>query len=156
MISLTTLTTLVSTAFVLNSGLWQAPGPKPISYRTADCHLHLVDFLQRTDGIHAALRAMDRAGVDHAMITGMPLVKEWSETEPVQPQYYLEDDARCYWYSATDVLVAREIATLTPKERARVHPFLCGFNGSDRNAVDHVKRMLEWYPHTWEIGRAHV
>ena len=123
---------------------------QPIRYHVTDCHLHFVDFLQHTDGIHALLAAMDRCGVDEAMLCGMPLVKQWSTAEPVQPQYYLEDDARCYWYSATDALVARELLTLKPKERARFHPFICGFNGTDRNAVEHVKRMLEWYPGLWQ------
>ncbi len=122
----------------------------PIKYRASDCHLHLVDFLQRTDGIKAVLEAMDKAGVDHTMISGMPLVKEWSMNETAQPQYYLDDDARCYWYSATDVLVANELAKLSGEDRKRFHPFICGINSADRNAVDHVKRMIEWYPGLWE------
>ena len=123
---------------------------EPIRYHVSDSHLHLVDFLQRTDGVKAVLAAMDRAGVDETMISGMPLVKEWSGAEHQQPQYYLDDDARCYWYSATDVLVARELSTLSPADARRFHPFICGFNGADRNAVDHVRRMLEWYPGLWE------
>ena len=47
----------------------------PVRHRLSDCHLHLVDFLQRTEGARAVLAAMDRAGVDEAMISGMPLVK---------------------------------------------------------------------------------
>lgn len=117
--------------------------------RLTDCHVHLVDFLQHTEGIDAVLAAMDKAGVDEAMISGMPLVKQWSTNEPVQPKYYLEDDSRCYWYSATDVLVARELEKLSPEKRKRFHPFICGFNGKDRNAVEHVKRMLDWYPGLW-------
>lgn len=124
--------------------------PKPIRYHSVDCHLHLVDFLQHTDGIQAVLKAMDRSGVDEAMICGMPLVKQWSLAEPTQPQYYLDDDSRCYWYSATDVLVARQIESLSPKARARFHPFICGFNSDDRNAIEHVRRMLEWYPGVWQ------
>ena len=124
--------------------------PKPIAYHEVDCHMHLVDFLQHTDGIQAVLAAMDRSGVDETMICGMPLVKKWSINEPVQPGYYLDDDARCYWYSATDVLVARQIESLSARDRARFHPFICGFNGSDRNAIEHVKRMMEWYPGLWE------
>lgn len=123
---------------------------EPIKYRVSDCHLHLVDFLQRTDGIKVVLDAMNKAGVDHTMISGMPLVKEWSMNEKAQPQYYLDDDARCYWYSATDVLVANELAKLSAEDRLRFHPFICGINSADRNAVDHVKRMIEWYPGVWE------
>lgn len=119
-------------------------------YAFSDCHLHLVDFLQKTDGARAVIEAMDRAGVEHAQITGMPLVKQWSAGDPVRPDYYLDDDSPAYWYSATDVLVAREVEKLPASDRKRLHPFICGFNGADRNAVDHVRRMIEWYPGFWE------
>jgi hypothetical protein len=122
----------------------------PVRYRLADCHLHLVDFLQRTDGIKVVLEAMNKAGVDHTMISGMPLMKQWAVSEREQPQYYLDDDARCYWYSATDALVANELSKLSDEERKRFHPFICGINSADRNAIDHVRRMLEWYPGLWE------
>src|SRR5579862_2123378 len=79
----------------------QIPAPLSVQFHTVDCHLHLVDFLQHTDGIQALLAAMDRSGVDEAMLCGMPLVKQWSVSEPKQPLYYLDDDSRCYWYSAT-------------------------------------------------------
>lgn len=139
------------TLFLLNPLQAQAPKPlQTIKYRLSDCHMHYVDFLQRTDGIKAVLEAMDRCGVDHAMICGMPLVKKWSINAPVQPQYYLEDDARCYWYSATDFIVAHAVASLLENQRKRFHPFICGFNGSDRNAIDHVRRMVEMYPGLWE------
>jgi len=124
--------------------------PEPVRHILADCHLHLVDFLQRTDGAAAALKAMTASGVTDAIVSGMPLVKQWSESEPQQPQYYLEDDARCYWYSATDMLVAREIQSLPEADRKHFHPIICGFNGADRNAVDHVRRMIEWNPGFWQ------
>ncbi|MDB5357918.1 MAG: hypothetical protein JWN24_4371 [Phycisphaerales bacterium] len=127
-----------------------ASADRPIQYRAADCHLHLVDFLQRTDGIAAALKAMDRAGVEEAVVSGMPVVKEWPQEERLRPEYYLEDDSRCYWYSATDVLVAREVQSLPPDLQKRFHPTLCGFNGADRNAIDHVMRMIDWYPGFWQ------
>lgn len=122
----------------------------PIRYHSADCHLHYVDFLQHTDGMKALLGAMDKSGVDEAMISGMPLMKEWDPQEHRQPLYYLDDDARCYWYSATDVLVARELEALPVETRKRFHPFICGFNAEDRNAVEHIRRMMEWYPKLWE------
>ena len=121
-----------------------------VKYRLSDCHLHLVDVLQRTEGIDAAIKAMDRCGVDHAMLCGMPFVKKWEASEPVRPEYYLDDDGRAYWYSATDVLVARAVESLPEKSRRRIHPFICGFNTTDKGAVDHIKRMLEWYPNLWE------
>jgi hypothetical protein len=47
-----------------------ASRPPAVRYRMADCHLHLVDFLQRTDGIGAALAAMDQCGVEEARMLG--------------------------------------------------------------------------------------
>ena len=146
-------TSLCSVALMVSPMLLRAQAvspPKEIRYHTVDCHLHLVDFLQHTDGIKAVLAAMDRSGVDESMVCGMPLVKQWSLSEPKQPLYYLDDDSRCYWYSATDVFVARQIESLSAKDRARFHPFICGFNSDDRNAIEHVKRMLEWYPGVWQ------
>src|SRR5580692_327083 len=60
-----------------------------IKYRAADCHLHLVDFLQRTDGIRAAMAAMDKCGVEDAVVSGMPVVKQWPEDDRTRPEYYL-------------------------------------------------------------------
>lgn len=121
-----------------------------IQYRINDVHLHYVDFLQNTDGIESLLKVMDHAGVDHAMLNGLPLVKKWNAVDPRKPFYYLGDDSRTYWYSATDVLVARAVKNLPEKDRRRFHPFICGFNPTDRNAIDHVRRMFEWYPDFWE------
>lgn len=120
-----------------------------LRYSIADVHLHLVDFLQRGEGIAAAVAALDEAGVSRATIQGMPLVKKWDAADPRRPLYYLENDSPAYWYSATDVLVAREVMSLPPAERKRFHPLICGFNGTDMNAVDHVRRMLDWYPDLW-------
>lgn len=127
-----------------------APIPERSRYALADAHLHLVDFLQGTEGIDAVVAAMDRTGVTDTMISGMPVVKRWDPLDPQKPLYYLDDDARTYWYSATDVLVARQLATLPAEVRKRFHPFITGFNGTDMNALDHVKRMMEWFPGLWE------
>lgn len=127
------------------------PALSPASGRKlADAHFHLVDFLQHSEGIVAALAAMDAAGVTDTMISGMPLVKKWSKDDARQPLYYLEDESPVYWYSATDVLVAREVLSAPAPERHRLHPFITGFNPTDRNAIDHVKRMVEWYPGLWQ------
>jgi len=137
---------------VITSGQGAAtPSLPPVSgLKLTDAHFHLVDFLQRTDGIQAALAAMDAAGVTDTMVTGMPLVKKWSKEDVRQPLYYLEDESPVYWYSATDVLVARAVLSAPESERHRFHPFITGFNPTDRNAVDHIKRMVEWYPGLWQ------
>jgi len=119
-------------------------------YRVNDAHLHYVDFLQNTDGMKVLLEAMDQSGVEHVMLNGLPLVKKWDAVDPRKPLYYLADDSRTYWYSAVDVLVARAVKSLAEEDQRRFHPFICGFNPTDRNAIDHVRRMFEWYPDFWE------
>lgn len=121
-----------------------------IRYRVADAHLHYVDFLQNSDGIKTLLKAMDHAGVDHAMLNGLGVVKKWDAIDPMKPMYYLADDSRAYWYSATDTIVARAVESLPETERKRFHPFISGFNPTDRNAVDHLQRMYTLYPDVWE------
>jgi predicted TIM-barrel fold metal-dependent hydrolase len=116
----------------------------------ADAHFHLFDFIQTSEGLPAAVEAMNEAGVDHAMVNGMAVCKKWSSWDPVEPKYYLDDDSRVYPYSATDVLVYEQVMSLTEGERERFHPFICGFDPTDRNAVDHVKRMLALFPNFWQ------
>lgn len=87
-------------------------------YRYSDAHLHYVDFFQETDGMQKLLEAMDAGGIDHVMISGIPVAKKWHENEPKRPRYYAGDDAPVYWYSATDVLVA---AALEELEIGRAH-----------------------------------
>lgn len=119
-------------------------------YRYSDAHLHYVDFFQETEGMPALLEAMDKAGIDQAMISGIPVAKKWHEDEPKRPRYYAGDDADAYWYSATDSYVAAAVEKLPPGQRKRFHPFLTGINPVDKNAVSHIERMLELHPGLWQ------
>ena len=87
-----------------------------------DCHNHLVNFLQETEGARALLEQMDRHQIDHCMVTGMMVVKKWDAKSPQKPRYYLDDDARCYWYAATDLIVARELLQLPEACAAAIAP----------------------------------
>ena len=119
-------------------------------YTMNDCHLHYVNFVQETNGMDLLIKEMDKLGVEQSMLTGLPVVKKWDINSPVRPIYYLDDDARSYYYTATDVIVANAVLSLPQEQKRRFHPYICGFNPTDRNAVDHVKRMLELYPGFWE------
>ncbi len=119
-------------------------------YQIVDGHFHLLNFVQETDGIEAFLKIMDTTGVPESIIIGMPVVKQWDDSQKDRPTYYLDDDARTYWYSATDFLVGNMMMSLTPEKRKRLHPFICGLNSADNNAVDHVERMMAAYPGLWE------
>ena len=132
------------------SAALHAAAPDQPRYALVDGHFHLLNFVQETAGAGAFLRAMDEAGVTESVVIGMPLVKKWDEGSEKRPGYYLDNDSRVYWYSATDFLIARAVLDLPKEQQARLHPFLCGFNSADRNAVDHVERMLTLYPNFWQ------
>ncbi|MEK1905904.1 MAG: amidohydrolase [Pseudomonas sp.] len=119
-------------------------------YHYSDAHLHYVDFFQESDGMTPLLEAMAAGRIDHALITGIPVVKKWHEDEPKRPRYYAGDDAGAYWYSATDVLVADALKRLPAEQRERFHPFLSGFNPVDKNADAHIRRMLDMDPGLWQ------
>lgn len=115
-----------------------------------DAHCHVVNFVQEGAPVTTLLDAMDRAKVQHAMVCGLPLTKKWTSGEDKRPIDTLQDDGELYYYSATDVIVAQQVTGLNPAQRKRVHPFLCGFNPTDRNAIDHVRRMVRAFPGLWE------
>ncbi|ATB63881.1 amidohydrolase family protein [Pseudomonas mosselii] len=133
---------------LLSAGLFDSAQAR--DYRYSDAHLHYVDFFQETEGMPALLKAMDAAGVEQSMISGIPVAKKWHEDEPKRPRYYAGDDADAYWYSATDLYVAAALQKLPAEQRRRFHPFLTGFNPVDKNAVSHIERMLELYPGLWQ------
>ena len=107
-----------------------------------DAHLHVVDFLQEGDGLTRLLSAMDGASVERAVIFGMPVQKKWNGFDPIEPHYYLDDDARCYYYAYTDQLVLDALNDLDVSQRQRFAPLICGFNPTDRHGVDHIERLL--------------
>lgn len=124
-----------------------AAGPPSLSW--VDAHVHYLDFFQETDGMAALLAAMDKAGASHAVVMGTPLQKTWSADAPQRPRYYAGDEAPLYYYSATDAILAEAWRQLASEQRQRLFPFISGFNPTDRNAVDHVERMLALYPEVW-------
>lgn len=114
-----------------------------------DTHVHLVDFFQEGSGAAELLAAMDAAGVESAFVFGTPLLKSWHSDAPQRPRYYLGDESSMYYYSATDAIVAEAVQKLPAAQRQRLYPFISGFNPTDMNAADHVRRMLELYPGLW-------
>lgn len=143
-------TAAVAAAATMLPGIgYTAPG-KPIRYRYSDTHCHRVDFVQQSDTLKSLLDVMDDNGVDHMQTMGLSVIKKWDRVSPSRPGYYLDDDARAYYYSATDAYVARSWLAQPNTAKKRVHPFLCGVNPTDRNCVAHIKRMMAWYPGVWQ------
>jgi len=114
-----------------------------------DTHLHIFDFMHKTEGIKTALQLMDQFGVPKACALSMSHHKKWRSTRRRAVQYYGEDTASCYVYAYTDQLLMDEILTLDAESQKRFAPFICGFDPTDMSALDHVKRMHEKYPNKW-------
>ena len=127
-----------------------------IRYPVVDNHLHYFDFTQKSDGFPALVKAMDEAGVDKAVIFGMPIVKMWPEHEPIRPAYYLDSDARAYYFSATDLLLANELLMQPSEIRGRFFPFLGGINPLDQNAAEYLELVLKSYPQGFWKGIGEV
>ncbi len=122
---------------------------KDTSGETCDSHMHLYDFTHGTDGFEKLIAAMDSAGIDKAILFGMPILKMWSESDPVRPEYYMDTDSEAYYYSATDLFLARELERQPRRVRDRFFPFLCGINPLDKNAADQIERLIQAYPGFW-------
>ena len=115
-----------------------------------DSEIHYVNFFQETDGIQNLIVNMNKANVSDVMLTGMPVIKKWDINSPKRPRYYQGDDSEVYWFSLTDEIVARGIESLPKDQRIKFHPFICGFNPTDLNAVRHIERVIKWRPGFWK------
>uniref|UniRef100_A0A7S3F2G0 Amidohydrolase-related domain-containing protein n=1 Tax=Haptolina ericina TaxID=156174 RepID=A0A7S3F2G0_9EUKA len=133
-----------------------APTPKTVlpsrvekKWKSIDCHLHLLDFLQKSSGTVAALKAMDGCEVERAVVFGMPCCKKWCYYRPEQPLYYQDDNSPCYVYAYADQMVADAWLALGDKERERFAPCFASFDPTDLAAISHVRRMYNKYPKMW-------
>lgn len=142
----------------------------------ADAHVHLLDFLQNGDHLDrgvivqkkagAALRAgergkridaliwaMDRAHVSHALVSGMPFLKKWSENEHFRSGYYLDSSSRMVRARDTDYHVALAIEDFRAargeageKALERLSVCVAGFDGTDLGAVDMIAKRMKEFP----------
>jgi hypothetical protein len=119
-----------------------------------------LPFGERGRRIEALLAAMDKANVQHIMVCGMPFLKKWSENEPfMRPKYYLDSSSRMKRARDTDITVAAAILDYKQKyakdpakleELKKIHPFTCGFDGTDLGAVDLVVKRVKEFPGIWQ------
>jgi len=118
-----------------------------------------LPFGERGRRIEAMLKGMKLANVGHIMVCGMPFVKKWSENEPFRrPKYYLESSSRMKRARDSDITVASAIVDYKQKyandpgklaELKKIHPFICGFDGTDLGAVDLIVKRVKEFPGIW-------
>lgn len=122
-------------------------GMKVEAYEFHDAHVHLTNYIQEGTDIKKYLSIMgDRVG--RATLFGIPLQQQWSDriSGKFAPKYYLDTDAKLYYYSFTDAHIAMAYNSLSPEEKKRFDPMITGFNPTDMYAVDHIKRVLKTFP----------
>jgi hypothetical protein len=125
------------------------PPSRANKWETIDCHLHLLDFLQKSSGTRAALKAMDGCNVKKAVVFGMPCCKKWCFYRKDQPLYYQDDNGPCYVYAFADQMVADAWLALPDAQRKRFAPCFASFDPTDLAAISHVRRMFLKYPKMW-------
>jgi len=89
--------------------------------------------------------------VGRSTLFGLPLQQQWTFVNSFddEPTYYLDSDAKMYYYSFVDAIIAHEYNTLSEQEKERFDPMITGFNPNDMYAVEHIKRLLKMYPNTF-------
>ena len=113
---------------------------------------------QRGKRIEAILAAMDAAGVSHALISGMPFLKNWSAAATFRPGYYLDRGSRVVRARDTDYVVALAVQDFrmsgdpdAEKKLSRLYPFFSGFDGTDLGAVDLIVKRIKEFPGVFKV-----
>jgi len=139
-----------------NSLAQQITWPK---YKMIDAHLHVVDFLWRTEWLKKLIYYMNKYNIMKSVVFWTSVRKIWKENEKIMPEYYLDDDNSCYYDSSTDLTVLSEYNSLNEDEKERIYPLLCGFNPMDINAIHYIEKMFDLFPWIfcgiWEVFYRH-
>jgi predicted TIM-barrel fold metal-dependent hydrolase len=112
-----------------------------------DSHFHLTNYIQEGTDIQKLVRLMGNT-VGRSTLFGIPLQQQWSHriTGDFAPSYYLDTDAKLYYYSFTDAHIAAVYNSLSPELQARFDPMITGFNPTDMYAAEHIRRVLRTFP----------
>ena len=124
-----------------------APAAPAAKYEFNDSHFHLTNYIQVGITPRQFLKIMGTR-VGRSTLFGIPLQQQWSYriSGDRAPTYYLDTDARLYYYSFTDATIAMAYKSLSKSEQARFDPMITGFNPTDMYAADHIRRVLQTFP----------
>ena len=124
-----------------------APRSSSSRYDFDDSHFHLTNYIQEGISAQQFLKLMGTR-VGRSTLFGIPLQQQWSYriSGDKAPTYYLDTDARLYYYSFTDAYIAMQYRSLSKADQARFDPMITGFNPTDMYAADHIRRVLLTFP----------
>jgi predicted TIM-barrel fold metal-dependent hydrolase len=131
-----------------SSGVSAQPRAKSTgTYQFNDSHFHLTNYVQEGITVQRFLSIMGKR-VGRSTLFGIPLQQQWSYriSGDDAPTYYLDSDARLYYYSFTDAQIAMAYKSLSKADQARFDPMITGFNPTDMYAADHIRRVLLTFP----------
>src|SRR5262245_46170239 len=116
-------------------------------YEFNDTHFHLTNYIQEGITVRQYLNLMGKR-VGRSTLFGIPLQQQWSYriAGDNAPTYYLDTDARLYYYSFTAAAIAMAYKSLSPADQARFDPMITGFNPTDMYAADHIRRVMQIFP----------
>ncbi len=112
-----------------------------------DVHFHPTNYIQKGVTIGEFLKIIGNK-IGRVAVFGIPLQQKWDHSLSGYraPTYYLHSDARLYYYSFVDAIIAHEYLKLFEQERKRFDPMITGFNPTDLYASAHIERVLKMYP----------
>ena len=147
---LVTATTVIAFASALSWSPDASAQPRTTSrqtYEFNDSHFHLTNYVQEGITVQKFLGIMGRR-VGRSTLFGIPLQQQWSYriSGDKAPTYYLDTDARLYYYSFTDAQIAMAYRSLSKTDQTRFDPMITGFNPTDMYAADHIRRVLQTFP----------
>jgi len=147
-------------AFDNHDGGFAGVGERGQTIKGSATRYNALPYGQQWRRLSLLLKDLDAGAVDHAMVSGMPFLKKWSANEPfARPGYYLDSDSHMVRARDTDYLIGMAVMDyqrqFAGNESAllkleRLHPFVCGFDGTDLGAVDLVIKRIKEFPGVWQ------
>jgi hypothetical protein len=147
-------------AFDNSDGRFQGVGDRGQIMKGSGIRYLALPYGEQWRRLTLLLEDMEKAGVEHAMVSGMPFLKKWSENEPfMRPRYYLDSSSQMVRARDTDYLIGAAVmdyrSQFANNEEAqrnlgRLYPFVCGFDSTDLGAVDLVIKRIKEFPGVWK------
>jgi hypothetical protein len=117
----------------------------------ADAHFHPSNYAMQGFSLKELVQNYMGDSVKRSTIMPIALQQRWDGFEPygdgtLTPNTWIGSKADLYYYSFVDAIIATEYKRLSVDEQQRLDPMITGFNPMDKNAVQHIKRVLLTYP----------
>jgi len=127
-------------------------------YKFTDAHLHYVNYVVQSQGFENLLPEMEKNKIERSVVFGLGYAISWPEIRVEREKYYLDpqtgvnDTPPVYFTKRGDYRLLMDYGKLSPKQKAKIYPFLQGINVMDRNEIYYVMEMFNHHPELCGIG----